>query len=152
MFHAPKNVYGPNLFKIFTDELGGPARVAKLLHVTVPTVKRWMLCSTKVPRAAVLALYWETQYGRSAMFADQVNEIRTLHLHIKTLESKYTKAKDIVAGLRRIHTGTANEAYFDELINVGGYIKNAYGESEPVLPGSQDAQPAHDTRPMVACA
>lgn len=159
MFHAPKNVYGPNLFKILVEEIGGPARAAELLDVTEATVKRWMLGATnapkdcvKVPRAAVLALYWETKYGRSAMFADQVNEIRMLHLQIKILQGQYTRAKDIVAGLRRLHTGTANEAYFDELTEVAGGIKNPYGESAPVLPGAQDAQPAHDTRPALAFA
>jgi len=100
MFHAPKNVYGPNLFKIFADELGGPARVAKLLNVTEQTVKRWMLAATvapkdaaKVPRAAVLALYWETQYGRSAMLAEHVNEIRDLYRQNQDLQAQLNRAK-----------------------------------------------------------
>ena len=144
MFHAPKNVYGPNLFKILADELGGPVRVAKLLHVTVPTVKRWMLAATvapkdavKVPRAAVLALYWESQYGRSAMLADHVNEIRDLYRQTQALQAQLNRAKDIVAGLRRLHTGTANEAYFDGLADIGWCPTNRYGDTAPILPDPQ---------------
>jgi hypothetical protein len=153
MFNAPKDIYGPNLFKIFADELGGPARVAKLLHTTEQTVKRWMLCSTKVPRAAVLALYWETQYGRSAMFADQVNEIRLLYRHIDILQRQYTRAKDIVTGLRRIQSDTANEPYFDELKDAGFFMPNKYGTSAPVLPTiSPENPPRREAGLLVARA
>jgi hypothetical protein len=126
-FSAPRKIYGPNLF-------GGPARAAELLDVTEETVKRWMLGATlapkdcvKVPRAAVLALYWETQYGRSQMSADLINEIQLLRLHIKIVEGNYKKAQDMLSGLRRIHAGTANEPYFEELRDAGPYLPNRHG-------------------------
>jgi ribonuclease I len=64
MFMAPKDVYGVNLMRMFVDELGGQKAVAKHLGVNERSVRRW-LDTGKVPRAYVLALYWETKYGRS---------------------------------------------------------------------------------------
>ena len=140
-FWAPRKVYGPNLFKIFADEVGGPARVAELLHETEETVRSWMVAAeqppkdaAKVPRSAVLALYWETQYGRGQTSADLLNEIQLLHLHIKIVDAQFNKAKKLVDSLRRIHTGTANEAYFEELVEVSGCIPNRHGTSIPALP------------------
>ena len=46
---------------------------------------------------------------------DQVNEIRLLYRRVKILEDQYTRAKEIVTGLRRLHAGTANEPVFEEL-------------------------------------
>jgi hypothetical protein len=113
-FHAPRNIYGPNVFHAFVHELGGPKSVSRFLGVTERTVWRW-LSEGNVPRAAVLALYWETQYGRSQIFTDQVNEIRELYRRVCLLQEQYTRAKDIVAGLRKLQTGGANEPIFEEL-------------------------------------
>lgn len=131
-FCAPNDIWGGNLFKIFAEQVGNPARVAQLLHVTEHTVKKWMSDNSKVPRAAVLALYWETQYGRGQMQADLLNEMQLLRLHIKLVEAQFTKAKTIVAGLRRLHTGTANEAYFDELGEIGGCLPDRNGPLKPL--------------------
>lgn len=131
MIAAPKNIYGPNMFKIFVHELGGPKLVCKFLDVAERTVWRW-LAEESAPKMAVLALFWETKYGKSLVNTDQVNEIRQLYLRIRILESQYTRAKDIVAGLRRLHTGTANEAYFDELIDLRADMPNTYGQSAPI--------------------
>jgi hypothetical protein len=113
-FHAPRDIYGPNAFREFVHELGGAKSVAKYLEVTERTVLRW-LSEGNVPRAAVLALYWETQYGRAQIFTDQVNEIRALYARVHLLQDQYTRAKDIVAGVRKLHTGGANEPIFEEM-------------------------------------
>lgn len=114
MISAPKNVYGPNLFKIFVEELGGPKRVCKMLDVTERSVWRWLAEGT-APKAAVLALYWESQYGRSLIAADHHNEISLLHGRIRLLEDQFARAAQVIAGLKLLHYGTANEPYFDEL-------------------------------------
>jgi len=113
-FHAPKDIYGPNLLRMFIDELGGVQRVCKHLAVTERTVHRW-LSEGRPPRAAVLALYWESKYGRGHIFSDQVNEIRLLYRQVCVLRDQYQKAKDIVTGLRAMHAGSANEPVFEEL-------------------------------------
>lgn len=116
MISAPKDIFGPNAFQMFVHELG-MTRVSKILEVTPATIRRWMRGTTQVPRMAVLALYWETQYGRSLIESEMVNEIRLLYQRNRILQEQFTKAKDIVTGLRRLHTGTANEPIFEELID-----------------------------------
>lgn len=113
-FHAPKDVYGPNLLRLFVEELGGVKAVHKHLGVSERTMYHW-LSSGRVPRAAVLALFWETQYGRGHIYADQVNEIRQLYTQVCLLREQYQRAKDIITGLRVLHAGAANEPLFEEL-------------------------------------
>lgn len=78
---------------------------------------------------AVLALYWETQYGKALIDSDQVNEIRLLYSRIHLLEAQFSKARDIVIGLRRMHTDTANEAYFEELPAIANFELDTYAPS-----------------------
>lgn len=116
MISAPKDIFGPNAFQMFVHELG-MTRVSKILEVTPATIRRWMRGTTQVPRMAVLALYWETQYGRSLIESEMVNEIRLLYQRNRILQEQFTKAKDMVTGLRRLHAGTANEPLYEELID-----------------------------------
>ncbi|MFZ1499520.1 MAG: hypothetical protein WAT33_06805 [Giesbergeria sp.] len=126
-FHAPKNIYGPELLRMFVDELGGPKAVHKYLGVTERTVFHW-LSSGRVPRAAVLALFWESQYGRSQIFTDQVNEIRLLYRQVCMLQEQFQRAKDIITGLRSLHAGSANEPLFEELPQFTQFPAPMFGE------------------------
>lgn len=133
MISAPKDIWGINVFKIFVHELG-MVRTCKILDVPEAKVRRWLRNTGvadkhPVPRMAVLALYWETQYGKMLVDSDQVNEIRLLYSRIHVLEAQFSKARDIVAGLRRIHTGTANEAYFDDLPAITNFGLDTYAPS-----------------------
>lgn len=148
-FSAPKSIYGGNLFAIFMAECGGIAKVAAFLQVSERTIKNWV-AKDKAPRAAVLALYWETNYGRSQLFTSQVNEIRLMSHRIGILEKQYIRAKDIIRGLRQIQGDTANEAFFDELPSMGGYPASRYGLSAPVLPGQQGEQTEPSRRALQA--
>ena len=132
MLTAPNYIRGPNLFKIFVDKLGGPKLVCKFLDVTERTVWRW-LAEESAPKMAVLSLFWETQYGRSLVQTDQVNEIRLMYRRIEILQGQYIRAKEIITGLRRLHSGTANEAYFDEMEDLNATMPNTYGPSEQML-------------------
>ena len=42
-FHAPNNIYGPELLRMFIDELGGIKRVHKYLGVSERTVWNWIV-------------------------------------------------------------------------------------------------------------
>jgi len=125
MIKAPKGIEGIETFRVFVAELGGPKMVAQQLDVSERTVWNW-LKREKAPRAAALALYWESRYGRSLIDSDQVNEIRLLYRHICILQEQYARARDIVQGLRRLNTGTANEAYFDELPDLSAAPPDTY--------------------------
>ena len=133
MIRAPNDIYGPNLFGIFVDELGLKQAV-NLLGVHKRTVQRWKSGELAVPRMAVLALFWETNYGRSMIDTDQVNEIRLLYRRLHILEAQYAKARNIVSGIRRLQTGTANEAFFDELQDLNCQMPNTYGFDSPASP------------------
>lgn len=121
-FHAPTSIYGPECLRMFMDELGGPKAVHKYLGVSERTVFHW-LSTGRVPRAAVLALFWESQYGRSQIFTDQVNEIRLLYREVCLLREQFQRAKDIITGLRAMHAGSANEPLFEELPDFGPAIE-----------------------------
>lgn len=142
MFHAPKTIYGPALLRMFVDELGGVKPVAKYLDVTPRTVRRW-LSDSVVPRTAVLALFWESKYGRSHIFTDQVNEIQRLHQHLSLAQEQYRRAKDIVTGLRQLHAGSANEPLFDELLELYEYPTPPYSLGASSNHSAPECGPSH---------
>lgn len=140
MIKASKDIRGASLFRIFVQQFGGPKLVAKFLDVTDRTVWRW-LAEENVPRMAVLALYWETSYGKSLIDTDQVNEIRLLYQRINILNSQFRRMKDIVTGLRKMHTGSANEAFFDDIPEFGELTLNTWG----TLPSEKHNPPLFDS-------
>lgn len=140
-FHAPRNICGINCFRMFMDELGGPKAVGKYLGVSERTVHSWLAGDREPPRAAVLALFWESQYGRSHIFTDQVNEIRLLYRQVCLLREQFQRAKEIVTGLRAMHAGSANEPWFDELPDFGPLQNPTIGVNAE-LPAALTAAPA----------
>lgn len=130
-FHAPRDAHGPGSFGIFVDELGGPKAVYKYLGVSEATVRRW-LATDCAPRAAALALYWESKYGRSHIYADQVNEIRLLYRQVCLLREQFQRAKEIVTGLRALHAGSANEPLFEELPDFGPPLEPSFDTGIPL--------------------
>lgn len=50
----------------------GVAQVARHLGITVPTVEKYA-STDNAPRAAMLALFWETRWGRSAADVEASN-------------------------------------------------------------------------------
>lgn len=112
MISAPPNIYGIDVFNIFLHEVT-VKRAAKILDVTERTIWRWK-SEGKVPKAAVLALYWESQYGRSLIDTDHHNETVLLRSRIRILEEQFVRAKDIITGMKLLNYGTANQPFFDE--------------------------------------
>lgn len=112
MISAPKDIYGINVFKIVLHEVT-LKRAAKILDVTERTIWRW-LSQGHVPKAAVLALYWESSYGRSLINTDHHAEIVLLRQRIQLLEEQFVRAKDVITGMKLLNYGTSNEPYFDE--------------------------------------
>lgn len=112
MITAPHNMYGINVFTIFVDELS-IKQAAKILDVTTATISRW-ISTEKVPKAAVLALYWESRYGRSLIDVEHDREVKALRCQISCYQSQFRRAKEIIAGLRAMNYGTANEPFYDE--------------------------------------
>ncbi len=64
---------------VLIDDLHGPRTPESIGHhlgVSGLTVRRWM-AKGEAPRAAALALFWETRWGLSALDAQAVNLVRT---------------------------------------------------------------------------
>ena len=132
MISAPHYIWGVNFFEQFAHELG-VKQVCKLLEVSPATVRRWLKGSTPVPRMAVLALFWETKYGKGLIDTAQVNEIRMLYMRIRILEGQYAKAREIATRMRKIKTASANEPFFEELDQLCPWendVSNQWGNLE----------------------
>lgn len=129
MISAPHDMHGPNLFALFVQELS-IARAAQILGESESKIRRWIR-TERVPKMAVLALYWETQYGRSLIDSDHRNELSLMSLRIRILEQQLVKAKDIITGLRRFNYGTANEPLFDDLADFDHHQATAQDWRQP---------------------
>lgn len=114
MFLAPYPAHLPALSTILDDLSAKPEKIARYLDVSPSTLARWR-AAEGAPRAAHLALYWESKWGRSQIYCNQVNEIRLLYGQVQMLERQLERCARIVAGLRSMcKTDTANEPIFED--------------------------------------
>ncbi len=110
MISAPNDIWGINAFRILVQQITEPRALA-LLGVSKALLRRYLTGTSKVPRMAVLALYWESPYGRGMIDADHVTEIGYLHRQIWTLQRENARSRARVAHLLRIgEFGCANDA------------------------------------------
>lgn len=128
MISAPKDIFSPDIFRLFVHELGRK-RICEICDIQKLTLERWLKGTSPIPKMAMRAVYWETQYGKSLIETDQVNEIRLLYRRVCILQEQFQRAKDIVTGLRRLQSGTANEAIFEELASFPELPPDTYGAS-----------------------
>lgn len=97
---APVPAKLPHLHTIL-DNLGLPDKqVAHFLGVSPSSVKRWREAG-QAPRPVMLALYWETDWGRSAVACDAVNWGRMLHMQNMSLQSQVKTLKKRIAKLEK---------------------------------------------------
>jgi hypothetical protein len=77
---------------LLLDDLGQPsdAAVARALGVSERTVRRWV-ARDSAPHAALLALYWVTRWGHSAIAADVKNESAMLAGFVACLKTENAK-------------------------------------------------------------
>lgn len=111
MFTAPKQT--PSL-SVLLDDLGRPAprAVARLLDVHERTVYGWQ-AKDEAPRAALLALFWESSWGRQWVHAMAVNDARMAAVSVSVLEAENLRLKGRIAYLERVADyGSANAPTF----------------------------------------
>lgn len=118
MITAPKDIHSVAFFEVMLHELTMP-RVLSILDVTERTVYYW-LSKERVPKAAIHALFWESRYGRSVIDSDHEFEINLMRQQIRILNEQLFKARHIIAGLRQMQYGTANEPLYDDLSGMSG--------------------------------
>lgn len=75
MYRAPSQAGLPPLAFLIHDIPGGPDRLARHLGISRRTMARYV-AAQQAPRAVMLALFWETRWGRSAADAEATNYAR----------------------------------------------------------------------------
>jgi hypothetical protein len=105
---APRTV---PIWPLLLDDLGNPpsARVAKVLGVSLRTVRRWNKAQ-RAPRVACLALFWLTRWGRSQIDAQAVNDCMVAVSYATGLESQVRALQTELAHVLAIgEFGAAND-------------------------------------------
>lgn len=72
MFRAPSQAGLPALATILGDLPATPQQIARHLGLSPVTLARYT-AAEQAPRAVMLALFWETQWGRSVADTEAVN-------------------------------------------------------------------------------
>ncbi|AMP00148.1 hypothetical protein CAter10_2503 [Collimonas arenae] len=109
MITAPRYIGGAHDFDVMCGQLGMQC-VTTLLEVSPATVRRWRQENAKVPRAAVLALFWETHWGRAIVDSHNAYERQLLHRQIIGLKKENARLRALSEKL--MYTGdfgAANE-------------------------------------------
>lgn len=85
-----------------------PAAIAKALHVSTATVRRW-LAADCAPRPVMLSLYWVTRWGRSEVDCRAVNDARQAWGMVSCLEGEAKGLRSRIAYLESVaRFGSAN--------------------------------------------
>ncbi|MDC6168335.1 hypothetical protein [Paucibacter sp. XJ19-41] len=82
------------------DDLGRPpaTRIARVLGVGASTVHRWNSAG-HAPRAAQLALFWLTRWGRSAVHTQATNDAILAFSYLESLKSEVQRLEGNVRQL-----------------------------------------------------
>jgi|GEM_PF-7118911 len=95
---APKKLGSIYDFRNMVFQLG-EAKALLLLGVHRTTLRRWLSGSVKVPRYAVLALYWETSWGRALVDADRQYIIALMNYQIEYLRTENDRLIEAIEAL-----------------------------------------------------
>lgn len=106
--HAPVAL---PIWHAILEDLGQPppARVARVLGLGLRTIYRYNQTG-QAPRVACLALFWLTQWGRSAVDAQAVNDARMAVAYAQALQREFEAIQAEMRYLRAIgRFGSAND-------------------------------------------
>lgn len=104
---------------VMLDDLMGPKSPEAIGHhlgVSPSTVRRW---GDAWPRAAALALFWETRWGQSIIDCDAVNQARMQEGLNRALKNENASLRARIARLEALGRGfgAANEALLGSFQN-----------------------------------
>lgn len=115
MFLAPTAAGLPPFSYLLDDLPAAPRAVARHLGVSWRTMQRWIK-DDQAPRAAMLALFYESRWGRSAVDAAAVNDARQANALAGALERECAMLRARIARLERLGGyGSANAPIFDSV-------------------------------------
>jgi len=134
------------------EDLGNPSAVALAAHlgVTARTVFRW-LKEGDAPRAVMLALFWQTRWGRSAIECRAVNDAMQ---QAGLAACRQREAEERLAQVQHLlqvgNFGSANQPLVASDLAVSGIRPPAHEDTgeRPQLPAPQEApKPARQRVP-----
>lgn len=112
MFLAPTAAHVPPFSFLVDDLPATPAQVARHLGVSVRTMQRW-LAANQAPRAVMLALFFESRWGRSAVNVHAENGARVAYGLAGSLERENAMLRARIARLELLGDyGAANAPMF----------------------------------------
>ena len=105
--HAPA---GLPMWQTILDDLSNPpaARVARVLGIGERTVYRYTQTGC-APRVALLALFWLTRWGRSAVHAQATNDAIVACGYVEGLKREVQRLQGTVSHLSALTNGAAND-------------------------------------------
>jgi len=114
MFRAPSQAGLPAFSTILHDLPASPAQVARHLGISAGTLTRYRTAD-QAPRPVMLALFWETRWGRSAADCEATNWGAVYYRKAMGLERENLALKGRIAHLERLIQdgyGAANFPFF----------------------------------------
>jgi hypothetical protein len=111
MIGAPKDMWGVNAFRILVDQVGRDHALF-ILDIPPALFGRYLRGSVRVPRGAVLALYWESNWGRAQIGAHYQTEAGYLRNDLAALKRENARLRASIEHLMRIGDfgGATNDA------------------------------------------
>ena len=105
--HAPSSL---PIWHTIIDDLGNPppARVARVLGLGLRTVYRYNQTG-EAPKVALLALFWLTRWGRSAVHVQATNDAILACGYVESLRAEVRRMEGNVRQLAALATGAAND-------------------------------------------
>lgn len=100
MFRSPTAAGLPPFSILFHDIPASLRQISRHLGLTPATVRRY-LRDDQAPRAVMLALFWESRWGRSAANCEAANFGQVHYAHAQSLQKKNQVLLDQIAQLER---------------------------------------------------
>lgn len=98
MIRTPDDIWGTNAFQAVVDQVSEP-RALDILGVRRPLLRRWLSGSVPVPRMAVLALYWESPFGRAMIDSHNVLQMHYQQHEIYRLQKENARLRASIGEL-----------------------------------------------------
>ena len=98
MFRSPTAAGLPPFSILFHDIPASLSQISRHLGLTPATVRKY-LRDDQAPRAVMLALFWESRWGRSAANCEAANFGQVHHAHAQALQATNQVLLDQIAQL-----------------------------------------------------
>ncbi|WP_213956929.1 hypothetical protein [Variovorax sp. dw_954] len=105
-FVAPSAARMPPLDFLLADQIEPPKRIARHLGVSL---QRWR-ASGNAPRAAYLALWFESRWGMAALHTQAFNEAQHARARVASLERQCERLRRVIHAYESAETQPASNA------------------------------------------